>query len=79
MLFTSNFILNKALNKDQFTIYPYIHCATNNYSVYDQVRSCKFPDLDLCNIKTDFSMVGGNFIEIYDKPNSFDCVATCKF
>lgn len=76
MLFSSNFILNKALNTAQFTIYPYLHTATNNYSVYDQVRSVKFPDINVSTVNTDFSMVGGNFNEIYEKQNSWDCIAT---
>ena len=80
MLFTSNFILNKALNKAQFTIYPYLHCSSNNYSVYDQTRSIQFPDISLCNINADFSMIAGNFIEVYgNQANSWDCICTCKW
>ena len=79
MLFASNFILNKAINTAQFTIYPYLHCSVNNYSVYDQARTVTFPDVDLAKIETNLSMVAGNFLEIYEKPNSWNCVATCFF
>lgn len=98
MLFSSNFILNKAPHASQFTIYPYLHTAVNNYSVYDQVRSVSFPgklfflkilkntkihlisdiNISQVNVHNGFSMVGGNFIEIYDTSNQWDCVATCK-
>lgn len=81
MLFTSNFILNKSKGINSLSFYPYIHQYHNNLLSSDQLTRLTFPDVNPCDLPEDsnFSMVAGNFIEIYTEPNSWDCVSTCFF
>uniref|UniRef100_A0A914XBA0 carnosine N-methyltransferase n=1 Tax=Plectus sambesii TaxID=2011161 RepID=A0A914XBA0_9BILA len=83
MLFVSNFILNRCVEVDQFTIYPWIHDSCNNWSYGDQVRPVRFPDVNPCDLpKTgnSFSMSAGDFIEVFaNEREQFDCVATVFF
>uniref|UniRef100_A0A4W5LAV1 carnosine N-methyltransferase n=1 Tax=Hucho hucho TaxID=62062 RepID=A0A4W5LAV1_9TELE len=64
MLFSSNFVLN-----------------SNNKRSYDQMRPITFPDVNPQSLppNSDFSMVAGDFQEVYTEPNTWDCVATCFF
>ncbi|XP_033947327.1 carnosine N-methyltransferase isoform X2 [Pseudochaenichthys georgianus] len=64
MLFSSNFVLN-----------------SNNKKSSDQTRPITFPDVNPQSLPrdADFSMVAGDFVEVYRDPDSWDCVATCFF
>ncbi|XP_053181901.1 carnosine N-methyltransferase isoform X2 [Scomber japonicus] len=64
MLFSSNYVLN-----------------SNNKKSSDQTRPIRFPDVNPQSLPldSDFSMVAGDFLEIYTEPDSWDCVATCFF
>ncbi|XP_056146455.1 carnosine N-methyltransferase isoform X2 [Lampris incognitus] len=64
MLFSSNFVLN-----------------SNNKKSSDQTRPISFPDVNPQDLPldSDFSMVAGDFLEVYTEPESWDCVATCFF
>jgi len=70
MLFTSNFILNKCEEIEQFTIYPNASSWSNNLKFNDQIRSVKFPDISPIESGSDlfqFSMTAGDFQEIYNE------------
>ena len=85
-LLSSNFILNASEKINQFTIYPYIHCFSNAKTDVDVFCPVQIPDV--CpNIEMndkhgpyDFSMVAGEFMEVYgSRPNEWDCLVTCFF
>uniref|UniRef100_A0A3Q3X4X4 Carnosine N-methyltransferase n=1 Tax=Mola mola TaxID=94237 RepID=A0A3Q3X4X4_MOLML len=81
MLFSSNFVLNRCEQVNSLILYPWIHQFSNNKKSSDQTRPIRFPDVNPQNLpqNTDFSMVAGDFVEIYSDSESWDCVATCFF
>ncbi|KAM4578796.1 carnosine N-methyltransferase [Fundulus diaphanus] len=81
MLFSSNFVLNRCETENELTLYPWIHQFSNNKKSSDQTRPIRFPDVNPQSLplNTDFSMVAGDFVEVYSEPECWDCVATCFF
>ncbi|XP_052248905.1 carnosine N-methyltransferase-like [Dreissena polymorpha] len=81
MLFSSNFVLNKCKEVNCHTLYPWVHQWTNNVRNADQTAPITFPDVDTSEIPEDasFSMAAGDFLEVYQDPEMFDCVATVFF
>ena len=55
---------------NSLTLYPWIHQFSNNKRSSDQTRSVSFPDIDPQSlpITSDFSMVAGDFCEVYTEP-----------
>ncbi|KAK7172980.1 hypothetical protein R3I93_002948 [Phoxinus phoxinus] len=81
MLFSSNFVLNRCDEENALTLYPWIHQFSNNKMSSDQTRPVSFPDVNPQSLPadSDFSMVAGDFQEVYSDPEMWDCVATCFF
>jgi len=84
MLLGSNFILNCMSEPKQFRIYPWIHSFSNTEKVEDQLEPIDIPDVLPGNIpkNTNFSMVAGDFIEVYKVPDYkeyWDGIVTCFF
>ncbi|KAF9405668.1 hypothetical protein BGZ94_003423 [Podila epigama] len=85
MLLASNFILNKSTHVNQFKIYPYIHSFSNIVRSNDVLTEAWIPDVNPSEIPrgTDFSMVAGDFIEVYGQESEnygkWDAVVTCFF
>ncbi|XP_018524231.1 carnosine N-methyltransferase isoform X1 [Lates calcarifer] len=81
MLFSSNFVLNRCEKVNALTLYPWIHQFSNNKKSSDQIRPIRFPDVNPQSLPltSDFSMVAGDFVEVYTDADSWDCVATCFF
>ncbi|XP_047449128.1 carnosine N-methyltransferase [Mugil cephalus] len=81
MLFSSNFVLNRCEDVNALTLYPWIHQFSNNKKSSDQTRPIRFPDINPQSLPltSDFSMVAGDFVEVYSESESWDCVATCFF
>ncbi|CAH1789883.1 unnamed protein product, partial [Owenia fusiformis] len=81
MLFTSNFILNSCNDTDCFTLYPWVHQWCNNKKSADQTRPITFPDVNPAAIApgSDFTMAAGDFLEVYNEKEHWDCVATVFF
>ncbi|KAM6930614.1 carnosine N-methyltransferase [Xenentodon cancila] len=81
MLFSSNFVLNRCEKVNALTLYPWIHQFSNNKKSSDQTRLIRFPDVNPQSLplSSDFSMVAGDFVEVYNDSESWDCVATCFF
>jgi len=84
MLLGSNFVLNCMTEPFQFRIYPWIHSLSNSEKVEDQLAHVDIPDVLPGNIspKTNFSMVAGDFIEVYSALNYneyWDGIVTCFF
>ncbi|XP_055857398.1 carnosine N-methyltransferase isoform X2 [Episyrphus balteatus] len=81
MLIASNFVLNQCTIENQFTLYPWVHQYVNNLRKCDQIAPIKFPDV--CPLKSppkgEIMITAGDFLQVYEIPNSYDCVATCFF
>ncbi|KAG8884284.1 hypothetical protein FRB98_002524 [Tulasnella sp. 332] len=71
MLLSSYFILNRTDQVDQHTIYPYVHSFSNVRSASDLTRAIKIPDVRPSDLPdpSDFSLVAGDFTEIYGVSN----------
>lgn len=85
MLLCSHMIINK-LKQDAVTIYPYADQNTNQWSPAEQSRPIKIPHVDPytdCETKfkkrLDYSIVAGDFTEVYKQKASFDVVVSCFF
>ncbi len=68
MLYGSNFILNSADTKNQFTIYPFIHSPDYYYSEDDMYRSITVPckvASEVVSSNANFSIASGEFIDVY--------------
>jgi len=68
MLLLSNFILNASSKINEFKVFPFIHNFSNLWEENDAFQEIKFPDVVPCDeIKqgTEFSMIAGEFIEVY--------------
>lgn len=78
-LFTSNFILNGAASPDDpLHLYPFVHHTGMVNTADDQLREVQFPDVDPRLVEdSDFSMVAGEFLSLYDEDKVWDCVVTC--
>lgn len=83
MLVASNFILNINQEVDGFEIQPYIHTFSNTFEEADPFEIYSIPDVNPADhIKPghDFSMVAGEFVEVYKKQKEeWDSVITCFF
>ncbi|WFC96364.1 carnosine N-methyltransferase [Malassezia brasiliensis] len=84
MLIPSHFLLNNTQRVRQHVVYPYIHSVSNWVTAADLLRGVAIPDVLPSSLApgTDFSMVAGEFVEVYAKPeerNAWNCVATCYF
>ncbi|KAJ8036238.1 Carnosine N-methyltransferase [Holothuria leucospilota] len=81
MLIASHFVLNRSPCTDCFTVYPWLSNFNNLKCSSDQTRSIKFPDINPSNLPagSSFTMIAGDFLEVYQTPDCWDCVATCYF
>ncbi|TIB67015.1 hypothetical protein E3Q24_04294 [Wallemia mellicola] len=86
MLLSSFFILNRTTERNQHTIFPFAHTSSNHPEETSQLRSITVPDvlpLDyLRGPDSDFSLVAGEFLEIYggdDEKEQWDAVVTCFY
>lgn len=94
MILASHFILNRVSSlmptgtEPRIPIYPYIHSLSNHTSTRNILQPVYIPD-EIPSAATipetaDFSMVAGDFVQVYGKADSgyanyFDIVATCFF
>ena len=83
MLVASNFILNINQQVEIFEIQPFIHAFSNTFDENDPFEVYKIPDVnpaDHIEPGHDFSMVAGEFVEVYKKQlEEWDSVVTCFF
>ncbi|CAG9321021.1 unnamed protein product [Blepharisma stoltei] len=83
MLLVSDYILNNTKTSNQFTVFPFIHDFSNVFTLNEIFRPVKIPDIcpgEELKEGSDFSMVAGDFIEIYSQQKSqWDCIVTCFF
>ena len=84
MLLASHYILNKSSQVDEHVIYPFVHSSSNWRKADDMLRPIRIPDVLPSRLPqtSDFSMVAGEFCEVYSKPEekrAWHVVATCFF
>jgi len=83
MLLTSNFILNEVSKIEEFELQPYIHTFSNIQEENQPFAKILIPDECPCDslpADCDFSMVAGEFVEVYSSQNDdWDSVITCFF
>ncbi|TMW54180.1 hypothetical protein DOY81_000764 [Sarcophaga bullata] len=81
MLIASNFVLNNCSGENMYTLHPWVHQHDNNLRRADQAAAVRFPDV--CPLKNKptgaLSVVAGDFLEVYKRRHTYDCVATCFF
>lgn len=80
MLVASNFVLNKCIVENQYTLYPWVHQFVNNASRKDQVMPIAFPDVSPTKAKPKggFNMVAGDFLQVSVWIKSLPETASCK-
>lgn len=78
-LFSANSILNgMAGPKNPQHVFPYVHHTGMVANADEQLWKAQFPDVDPKLVENaDFSIVAGEFLELYDGEGSWDCVVTC--
>jgi len=82
MLLSSNFILNSTAHTEELELQPFIHSWSNVYDAKDPLQKFKIPDVWPGSLpqNSDFSMVAGEFIEVYGHhTDRWWSVATCFF
>eukprot|EP00041_Stephanoeca_diplocostata_P006004 m.73126 g.73126 ORF g.73126 m.73126 type:complete len:385 (-) comp16116_c0_seq7:271-1425(-) len=82
MLLASNHMLNGGHSPNSVEVSPFAHNFSNNYGAFDQQRIVRLPDVDTQDLPGDggqLSMSAGDFLEIYDKDNAWDCIASVFF
>ncbi|KAJ2938334.1 hypothetical protein O0L34_g13253 [Tuta absoluta] len=81
MLFASNFVLNRCLEANKYTVYPWLHQYVNNLTCEHQLLAVSFPDVRPAKDKPadGFSMTAGDFLKVYTEAEEWTCVATCFF
>lgn len=70
MLIASNYLLNMTNRKQEFTIYPFIHNLSNNFTESQLFQTVNIPDIhpsEFLTSESDFSMTAGEFVEVYLK------------
>lgn len=67
MLLASDFILNQTSQAEEFELYPWIHSFSNHTCTDHVMQRITVPDVVPGNIPplTDFSMIAGEFIQVY--------------
>ena len=83
MLIASNYLLNMTTKKEEFELFPFIHNLSNNFTESQPYKAVKIPDVyppDLLPKGADFSMVAGEFVEVYSKQPSMSkrCGNVCR-
>eukprot|EP01065_Artemidia_motanka_P001860 TRINITY_DN10869_c0_g2_i1.p1 TRINITY_DN10869_c0_g2~~TRINITY_DN10869_c0_g2_i1.p1 ORF type:complete len:534 (+),score=95.84 TRINITY_DN10869_c0_g2_i1:56-1603(+) len=92
MLIAGHWILNHCQTANQYVIHPWIDTTTNVMSRDEQFRPVRIPDVCPAELLDeverqglepgDFSMVAGDFLEVYNKPperGAWGAVVTCFF
>ena len=84
MLIPAHFLLNCTQTVHEHTLFPYIHSGSNWHTSADMLQPVRVPDVlpSVLDENTDFSMVAGEFVEVYAKEEergAWDVVATCFF
>ncbi len=72
MLLTSEFFLTRASERGEHAIHPYVLPFSNTASAADQLRAVALPDVRVAEAPASFSMVAGDFLQVYSSPPPHD-------
>eukprot|EP00397_Hematodinium_sp_SG-2012_P034568 GEMP01037087.1.p1 GENE.GEMP01037087.1~~GEMP01037087.1.p1 ORF type:complete len:469 (+),score=66.31 GEMP01037087.1:111-1517(+) len=86
MLFVSDYLLNNTLREKQYEVYPYVMSLKNRKKATDNLRSFRIPNVNpgeymmkrRCPL-SEFSVVTGEFVEVFKDMNYFNAILTCFF
>ncbi|VDK83915.1 unnamed protein product, partial [Dibothriocephalus latus] len=72
---------DRCKDPNQYTLYPWVTQSSNNLCRDNQLAAITIPDVCPSDLPpgVQFSMVAGDFSEVYTEPASWDCVATVFF
>ncbi|KAI0563036.1 S-adenosyl-L-methionine-dependent methyltransferase [Gracilaria domingensis] len=78
-LFMCNFVLNgKATPEKPLHLYPFVHHTGMIRSIDEQLKEVEFPDANPRLLEgAHFTMVAGEFLDLYDEEERWDAIATC--
>lgn len=81
MLVCSYYILNMVDSEDQIVLNPWVWDTKNNISEDSQLKAVTIPDVNPASLPqtAQFSMVAGDFTEVFPDPCSWDAIASCFF
>lgn len=81
LLFTCNYVLNGEASAElPLHLYPFAHHTGMVYTVNEQCKEVQFPDVNPREMNNNnFGMVAGEFLELYDEEESWDCIVTCFY
>lgn len=81
MLLAAYYILNNMNETNIDTIHPFVHDMKNLVSDKHQLLSIQIPDINPASLPTgaQFSMVAGDFMEVFADSEPWDVVVTCFF
>lgn len=79
LLFTCNYVLNgEASVETPLHLYPFAHHTGMVHTVNEQCHEVQFPDVNPKEVtNSNFSMVAGDFLELYNEGERWDCIITC--
>lgn len=74
--FWNSFFPFRCEQVNSLTVYPWIHQFSNNKKCSDQTRGVRFPDVNPQSLPpdVDFSMVAGDFVEVYNEAGQFKLI-----
>lgn len=81
LLFLCNYVLNgQASVEKPLHLYPFAHHTGMVHTVNEQCKEVQFPDVNPRETNnSNFGMVAGEFLELYDEEESWDCIVTCFY
>lgn len=80
MLLTAEMFLTRHLPPHSLQIHPFALPFSNTLSPQDQLLAISVPDTLVQGSMADFSMIAGDFVDVYgDKQSCFEVIVTCYF
>lgn len=80
MLLTSELFLTRNIPIGALQVYPFVFPFSNTMRTLEQFRAVPVPDVTVKGAPADFSMVAGDFLQVYaGQKECFDVIATSYF
>ncbi|PJF19791.1 hypothetical protein PSACC_00404 [Paramicrosporidium saccamoebae] len=80
MLLTAEMFLTRHLKPNEMHVCPFALPFSNTVRLEDQFRKVHIPDVMIEGSTADFSMVAGDFLEVYeDQQEEWNAIVTCYF
>lgn len=81
LLFWANYVLNGEVGgQSGMHLYPWAHHTGMVEDVNEQCKEVTFPDCKVREVGSgNFTMVAGEFLDLYNEDGGWDCVVTCFY